>query len=228
VALSAQDLDQFEVAARAANAQWKSAKARRDLAALLLQKTRVVAPDAGVISARAATTGAVVPAGTELFRLIRQSRLEWRAEIAEGNLAAVRPGVRVELTTAQGRVMTGKVRALSPKVDARNRTVLAYVDLPGADRYAAAGTFANGRFLLGDAPALTLPQSAVVLRDGLAYVFKLGKDDQVQRLRVVTGRRQADRIEILTGLAAGVRVVAAGAGFLNDADYVRVVSGPAL
>lgn len=224
-ALSPQEQDQYAAAARSAAAQARSARARRDAAALLLRKASVVAPDDGIISARQAATGAVVPAGTELFRLIRQERLEWRAEIAEAELSRVKRGSRVELRTAQGVVLAGVVRAIAPKVESRTRTAIAYVDLPGAAAKTAAGTFATGRIVLGEDAALTLPQAAVIVRDGFGYVFVLGAEDRVRRVRVDTGRRLGERIEIKTGLATGTRVVHQGAGFLTDGDRVRVVTG---
>lgn len=223
-ALSPQEQDQYAVGARGAAAQVKSARARRDAAALLLRKASVVAPDAGVISARTAAMGAVVPAGTELFRLIRQERLEWRAEVAEAELSRAKRGARVQLRTAQGVELSGTIRAVSPKVDGRSRTALAYVDLPGAAAKTAAGTFATGRIVLAESAALSLPQAAVVMRDGFGYVFALGADDRVRRVRVGTGRRLGDRIEITSGMAPGTRVANDGAGFLNDGDKVRVVS----
>jgi RND family efflux transporter MFP subunit len=223
-ALSPQEQDQYAAAASSAAAQAKSARARRDAAALMLRKAAVVAPDAGVISARNAALGAVVPTGTELFRLIRQERLEWRAEVAEAELSRVKRGGKAQLRTAQGVQLTGTIRSVSPQVSARSRTAIAYIDLPGAAAKTAAGTFATGRLLLGESAALTLPQAAVVMRDGFGYVYVLQSADRVRRLRVSTGRRVGDRIEITGGLAAGARVANEGAGFLNDGDKVRVVT----
>jgi multidrug efflux pump subunit AcrA (membrane-fusion protein) len=65
----------------------ESAKAQLDAQLLRLKHTQVLAPDSGIISARSATLGAVVGTGTELFRLIRQGRLEWRAEVTSANWA---------------------------------------------------------------------------------------------------------------------------------------------
>jgi multidrug efflux pump subunit AcrA (membrane-fusion protein) len=83
--------------------------------------------------------------------------------------------------------------------------------------------FARGEFSTGQRNGLTLPQSAVLLRDGFSYVFKLGADNKVTQAKVAVGRRVGERIEITSGLDAGTRVVASGAGFLTDGDTVRVV-----
>ncbi len=86
--------------------------------------------------------------------------------------------------------------------------------------------FARGEFQTGSRNALTLPQSAVLLRDGFSYVFKLGADNKVSQAKVGVGRRVGERIEITAGLEPGTRVVASGAGFLADGDTVRVVDAP--
>ncbi len=83
--------------------------------------------------------------------------------------------------------------------------------------------YTEGEFDLGKANALTIPQNSVVMRDGYAYVYKIGKENRVAQIKVVTGRRQGDRIEVLSGLTADAQIVAGGAGFLNDGDKVRIV-----
>lgn len=191
-----------------------------------LAQTRIVAPDEGVISARSATVGAVVQPGQELFRLIRKERLEWRAEVAAAELARIRAGQKVQVTPAGGSAVAGVVRMVAPTVDAATRNGLVYVDLPqpGAAR---AGMFARGEFAVGEREGMTLPQNAVVLRDGLHWVFQLGADNKVQQRKVSVGTRIGERIEITGGLPAGARVAADGAGFLADGDTVRVVAAAA-
>ncbi|MDE2094381.1 MAG: efflux RND transporter periplasmic adaptor subunit, partial [Burkholderiales bacterium] len=192
--------------------------------ALRLQQTQVRAPDAGVISARSATVGAVLPAGQELFRMIRKGRLEWRAEVPADELALLKPGVGA-LVTVAGTTATleGTVRMVAPTVDLQTRNGLVYVDLP-APGAARAGMYAHGEFELGASSALTLPQSAVVLRDGFSYVMRVGADSRLTRLKVGTGRRVGERIEITSGLDPAARVVESGGGFLGDGDTVRVVA----
>jgi RND family efflux transporter MFP subunit len=220
-ALSAQQINQYLTAERTAQARVEAQRAAAKVQQLRLQQTQVLAPDSGVISARSATVGAVVPAGQELFRLIRQGRLEWRAEVASTDLAAIKPGQAVQVTPAGGAAVAGKVRMVAPTVDPATRNGLVYVDLPGAGP-AKAGMFARGEFEIGASSALTLPQTAVLLRDGFSYVFTVGADSKVSQVKVATGRRSGDRIEVTSGLAPGARVVTSGAGFLVDGDTVRV------
>ncbi|MDP3614038.1 MAG: efflux RND transporter periplasmic adaptor subunit, partial [Rubrivivax sp.] len=167
-ALSAQQINQLLTAERTAQARLDALRAGAKVQQLRLAQTQVLAPDSGVISARNATVGAVVPAGMELFRLIRQGRLEWRAEVVAGELAQIKPGQAVRVTAAGGAPVAGKVRMVAPTVDAATRNGIVYVDLaqPGAIK---AGMFARGDFETGSTSALTLPQSAVLLRDGFSY-----------------------------------------------------------
>ena len=88
------------------------------------------------------------------------------------------------------------------------------------------GMFARGEFALGSSDALTVPQEALVVRDGFSYVFVVGAEQRVQMRKVQTGRRVADRVEVLSGLDAQATIAVRGAGFLNDGDVVRVVNTP--
>ena len=227
-ALSAQQINQYLTIERTAAARLDAQRAAARVQQLRLAQTQVLAPDAGVISARLATVGAVVPAGQELFRLIRQGRLEWRAEVAATDLAALVVGQAVRITPSGGAPVQGRVRMVAPTVDAATRNGLVYVDLlPSAAGAAVvkAGMFARGEFEIGSSSALTLPQTAVLLRDGFSYVYQVGADAKVRQLKVSVGRRVGERIEITGGMDATARVVASGAGFLADGDTVRVVEG---
>jgi multidrug efflux pump subunit AcrA (membrane-fusion protein) len=108
------------------------AQAQLDSQLLRLKNTQLLAPDSGVISARTATVGSVVGAGTEMFKLIRQGRLEWRGEVTSAELGRITTGTGVLVTAPSGAQMKGKVRSLAPTVDAATRNGLVYVDLLGA------------------------------------------------------------------------------------------------
>jgi HlyD family secretion protein len=227
--ISAQQINQYLTAEKTALARLNAARARMQVDQLRLDQTAVRAPDAGVISARTATVGSMAQPGQELFRLIRGSRLEWRAEVSAANLGKLKPGVTATLTVPSGARVRGRVRMVAPTVDPQTLNGLVYVDLPIAEtgNTLRAGTFARGEFELGRARAMSLPQSAVLLRDGFTYVFQLDEQSKVRLTKVSVGQRLGDQIEIVDGIALGTRVVASGAGFLADGDLVRVVGAPA-
>lgn len=226
--LSAQHINQYLTTEKTALARLNAARARLQADQLRLAQTTVRAPDAGVISARTATVGSMAQPGQELFRLIRGGRLEWRAEVSAADLGKLKPGVTASLVAPDGTRVEGRVRMVAPTVDPQTLNGLVYVDLPIAEtgNTLRAGAFARGEFELGRVRTMSLPQSAVLLRDGFSYVFRLDDRNQVTQIKVAVGQRMGDQIEIAGGIAADTRVVASGAGFLGDGDRVRVVDAP--
>lgn len=223
--LSAQAIDQALAAGDAAQARLAAARARVQTDTLRLAYTQVRAPDDGVISARSAAEGALVQQGAEIMRLQRQGRLEWRAELPGPELARVAPGQTVRIAPGGMQAMEGRVRKVSPQIDPQSRTGIVYVDLkPGAP--VRAGLFARGELLLDQHTVLTLPETAVLLRDGFSYVFRI-EGGKVRQQKVTLGARRGDRVEIRDGLLADAAVVESGVGFLADGLTVRVAApGP--
>jgi RND family efflux transporter MFP subunit len=244
-ALSTQQISQYTTADLTARARVQSAQAALTQQELRRKHTEVLAPDSGIISARSATVGSVPGAGVELFRLIRQGRLEWRAEVTSAELGRLKIGTPVQVLSASGASVAGTVRMVAPTVDPQSRAALVYVDLQShlvgakppsggsAARAAASvgallpGMFARGEFALGSSSALTVPQQAVVVRDGFNYVFTIGPGNKVAQQKIETGRRVGERVEILKGLGADTPIAVAGAGFLNDGDTVRIAPAAA-
>lgn len=221
-ALSASQVAQYLTQEKVARAQFEAARAAFGATEVRLGNTRVLAPDDGVISARGATVGAVVGAGQELFRLVRQSRMEWRGEVTPSEVGRIRIGQKVQVTAATGLEIAGQVRAIAPSADPQTRNILVFVDLP---RHAdlKAGTFAKGFFDLGQSDALTVPSQSLVVRDGSNYVFVIDAQNKANQRKVRTGRRVDERVEVLEGLQPDEAVALQGAGFLNEADLVKVV-----
>lgn len=235
-AISAQQVTQYLTQEQTARARVESAKAQLDSQLLRLKHTQLLAPDSGIISARNATVGSVVGAGTEMFKLIRQGRLEWRGEVTSSELARVTPGTVVTVTAPGGAQAKGRVRLVSPTVDVATRNGLVYVDLDTRQVSAGSlqgksvgasfkpGMFARGEFELGSSQALTVPQTAVVVRDGFSYVYRIGTDNRVNQLKVQTGRVVGDQVEVLSGVKPEDTLVTSGGSFLSDGDLVRVVN----
>lgn len=115
------------------------------------------------------------------------------------------------------------MRNISPQVDPQSRTGIVYVDLKPAARVRA-GLFARGEFLLDPRAVLALPATAILLRDGFSYVFRIEGGDRVRQQKVMLGARRGDQVEIREGLAAGAAVVESGVGFLADGVTVRVTA----
>lgn len=221
----AQDVDDVVASEARARAQLDTAQANRQAAALRVEFAVVRAPENGVVASRSVQPGQLVGTG-ELLRLIRDGRLEWRAELDEHDLPKVAMGGTVSVTAADGARVTGQVRRIAPGLDPGRRTGTVYVTLPRPGTLRA-GTFAEGRLAIGMAEVLTIPAEAVVRRDGRAYVFLVDQDQRARERLVALGVAVGTDIEVLDGLALGEAVVARGAGFLNDGDLLRVVGDDA-
>jgi len=219
---SRQTLEQRQSAEQQAEARLLAARARRDEAAARVEQTTIEAPEDGVVSRRSVLVGAVVQAGQEMLRLIRDGRLELDARVPELDLAGIRPGQAVRVTHGE-RVIEGRVRAVAPVVAGETRLGIVHVTLPAGSGLLP-GMFARAEIAPEDArPSLVVPQEAVVFRQAgpVAFVLPPGSDRVAER-PLVAGVRREGMVEVLSGLAAGERVVIAGAGFLADGDVVRV------
>lgn len=220
--LSAADLDRLNSEWLAAAAGVEAAKADLDAAELRLRFTRVVAPDAGVILARNVTVGQLAQVGSEMLRLLRQNRVEWRGEVPESSLPQLQPGMAVLVTSADGREHQGSIRMVSPSVNEATHNGLVYVDIASDDALRP-GMFARGRIELAREQALVVPLASLVSSDGYNYVYVVGDDRRVSRQMVQTGVIQGNAIEVVGGLRTGTTIVTSGAGFLKDGDLVNVI-----
>ena len=140
---------------------------------------------------------------------------------------------RFALVDAQGHVRHPRIFACRQYASLAD-IVAEYIETT-AGKTLGPGMFVRGEFELGRREALTLPQAAVVLREGFTYVFRIEGEGsetatntaaataKVALTKVGTGRRLGERIEV-AGLAPDARVVASGAGFLADGDTVRLVA----
>ena len=222
-ALSEQQVTSYVIAEQTAQGSLDAALATLDTQRIKLGHTRILAVDDGVVSSRSATLGNVVASGTELFQLVRQRRVEWRAEVTGKQLSALKPGQLAKITLPDGSQVQGRLRIVGPTLDSSTRNGLAYVDLPVGSA-ASAGMYVRGEIDTGEAPALVVPASAVVLRDGSSYVFEKDGAAKVAQRQVQTGRRIGDLVEITSGIGAQATLVLSGGAFLKDGDPVQWTS----
>lgn len=221
--ISKQDAELLNTSAATASAQLLNAESLLQTARQRLEYAVIRAPDAGVISARNIVPGQLANSGTALFNVIRQSRVEWRAEIPANAIASIRRGLTATVKRADGSLAKGTVRTVSPGIDANTQRGIAYIDLK-LESQVRPGMYVTGSIQLGNSSALTVPLTAVNVRDGFSYVFIYQPNNIVKQQRVQTGRLLNERIEITEGLTADQKVVISGVGFLRDGDAVRVAA----
>lgn len=224
-ALSAQQIQQYRVTQQTAQAAVASARAQLRSVDIQLGQTRIVAVDDGVVSSRSALLGKVVASGEELFRLVRQGRIEWQAELDATQLAQVRAGQASRVTLPGGAIVTGTVRLVSPTLNGDTSRGIVFVRLPLVSS-AQAGMYGSGVIETGAAEVTTIPDTALVLRDGRSYVYLLLQGNTVKQQAVIVGQRRDGRVAV-TGVPANARVVKTGGPFLSDGVTVRVTAAKA-
>jgi RND family efflux transporter MFP subunit len=222
--IAPQALEQRQFAARQADARWLSARAHRDEAAARLMQARLLAPADGIVARRSVQLGAVSMMGQEMFRLIRDGRLELDVKVPELELAALRPGQAAHIWHGDSEV-EATVRAIAPTVTTDTRLGVVHIALPAASDLRP-GMFARAEILVDDAPMVAVPEAALTFQGNEPAAFVLQENGLVAQRRLITGERRNGLVEVTKGLQVGESIVTSGAGFLTDGDRVRVV--PAL
>jgi RND family efflux transporter MFP subunit len=188
--------------------------------------TRILAPGPGLVVERLVEVGELAAPGRPLLRLDDPSG--YRLEIALASTEAVRVGmgqaVEVRVDELGGQALAGTVDEIVPAADPATRTVTVKVALPAAVAGLRSGLYGRARFVTGRTESLLVPAAAVLERGQLTALFVVDRE-RVARLRLVTlGRRHGDRVEVLSGLAAGEEVALDGLDRLVDGSRVTVAS----
>nr|WP_323994412.1 efflux RND transporter periplasmic adaptor subunit [Rhizobium sp. MJ21] len=220
-ALSDEKIIEYLSTEQTAMAGVESAQALVEGQKIKLSQTTIVAVDDGLVTSRSAQLGAVVTSGTELFRLVRQQRIEWQAELSARYRPFIKEGLTALIDGPAGQQIRGTVRLVAPTVSTDTGRTLVYVSLPAGSQ-PPIGFYATGRIKLRVTPAVAVPETALIARDGIYYVFTIDAEERVRRVRVKTGRRNDGEVEIVSGLARSAMVVTTGAAFLSDGALVRV------
>ena len=218
--LSQASLDTALANQRASNANLAAARATLAQTQTQLSQATIRAPVGGLIISRSVTKGQIISAGTELFRMVRDGRLELDAQVPETELALIRAGQSATVSSSEAGQTTGSVRIVTPEVNATTRLGLARISLaPGAQL--RPGMFARADIAVGDQPATTVPTGAVLYRENKPGVFVVNGDSTVH-FQPVTVLSRTEAQTAVSGVAVGVRVAVDGAGFLNEGDRVNV------
>jgi RND family efflux transporter MFP subunit len=219
--LSQASLDQAIAEQRSTQAQLSSARASLSETRERLDQTNIRAPVAGMIISRSVTRGQIVQAGNELFRMVRDGRLELDAQVPETELPLIRSGQAATITSSEAGSTSGRVRVVTPEVNAESRLGVARISLnPGSQL--RPGMFARAEIAVGDQPATTVPTGSVLYRNNRAGVFVLNADNATVHFQPITVISRTDAQTAIAGVQPGARVIVQGAGFLNEGDHVNV------
>lgn len=179
----------------------------------------IMAPQSGVVLERMAVEGMMAEAGETLFRIADTSTVWVIAEVPESALMdiATRAEVRVSFQGLTGAPLTSTIDTIYPELDMTTRTAKLRVELPNPDGRLRPNMFADVEIMLGQAPVVQVPEGAMIdTGDRQVVILDLG-EGRFRPEPVTVGRRGGGMIEIMSGLAAGDRVVST-ATFLIDAE----------
>ncbi|SKA31557.1 efflux RND transporter periplasmic adaptor subunit [Consotaella salsifontis] len=221
--MSQKDIQDALIGEKVAKANLGAEQANLDSITLKLEQTTIRAIDDGVVSQKSATLGAVPAAGTELFRLIRQNRIEWQAEVTAKDLTQIVTGQRAQISDQGQALCYGSVRTTAPTADRTTGRATVYIDLP-ENCALTPGSFASGSIEIDTKAVTTVPSTAVTMEGGASYVYSLADNDTVERRPVTIGRRRDGHVEVVSGLDPHARLVVNGGGFLFDGAPVAVVA----
>lgn len=184
----------------------------------------VRAPSDGLVLARNVEAGQVVgPASAALFRVAQGGVLEMRAQVAEQDIAGLKPGMTAEVTPAGSRdTYKGSIWLIDPVIDATSRLGVVRIALPYSPGLRV-GAFARARIEAGRGVAPVLPQSAIQVDDKGNFVFVVGKDNKVERRAVTVGTVNEQGVSISKGLTGQEQVVVMAGAFLRAGESISPV-----
>jgi RND family efflux transporter MFP subunit len=179
-----------------------------ELARQQLIDTVLVSPFDGAVSARQAAVGEYLAAGAPVATLVRTHPLRLRLPVPEREAAGVRIGHAVRLSVeGDTTVYQGRVVRLSPIVQEQNRTLLVEAEVPNERATLRPGSFARVDIVTESSqPVVTVPTSALIVFAGVEKVLVV-RQGRTAEVRVTTGRRLGDDVEIVDGLKRGEAVV---------------------
>jgi Cu(I)/Ag(I) efflux system membrane fusion protein len=182
-------------------------------------RVTITAPIAGVVVELGAREGLTVEPGALLFKLNSLDTVWVNAAVPEREAAQLAPGAAIEARTAAlpGRVWQGTVQAVLPAVDAATRTVKVRVEIDNADGALLPGMFASLTLAGPSTEALSVPTEALIRTGRRTVAIVVEPSGAFRPVDVVTGAESGDRTEIVSGLAAGQRIVASSQ-FLIDSE----------
>jgi RND family efflux transporter MFP subunit len=213
--VSPQEMDEVSRRAEAAAAnleavcaQTDAARAQESGARTMMSYTRLVAPFAGVVTARLADPGTMAAPGVPLLQVDQAGALQLDATVDESAIGAIHKGMKVQVDLDGGASTTiaGTVAEIVPAADPSSHSFLVKIDLPSSSR-TRAGMYGTAEFANGTRQAILIPRSAVVARGSLNCVYVLDGQGIAQLRYLTLGAAQGNLVEVLSGVSAGEKLV---------------------
>ena len=222
-AISAQQLEDALGKFQIAEADLSSAAANQGNAEQQLANTVITAPLDGIIANKTATIGQVISPGSSLLTVQNIRQMYAVINVEQKNLGVVKEGLKAQVTidAYPGKIFAGTVEVINPEAGSTSRMFRTKIQLDNTGGELKPGMFANVSLLTGDSvKVLTIPQSAVVQKQGQYYVFQV-QDGKAVRNQIEIGHITGSTIEVKAGLEPGAQVIATSVSRLNDGVAVK-------
>lgn len=222
-ALSLQQMNQYLTSETTAHAKLESAKANLELKKVKLDQTKIKAPDSGIVSERRVSVGNLV-GSADLFKIIRQEKLQWKPQIDVTDMDLIYKGQQVSIVSKSGDVILAKVSEVSPRVNPETRKATVLVDLPKElhKNKIHVGMFLNGAIKIGKRQSLFVPEQSVKSKGDEDYLYVLKEDSTVREVKVDLGKKVEELVEVKYGIESKDKIIVGDIEKLNDEDKVIV------
>jgi len=213
--VSPQEMDEVSRRAEAAAARLEAVRAQTDAvraqesgARTMLGYTRLLAPFAGIVTARMADPGTMASPGVPLLQVDQAGVLQLDATVDESAISTIHKGmkVQVEFSGSSAATFAGSIAEINAAADSASHSFLVKIDLPTSSQLRA-GMYGTAEFANGTRQAILIPRSSVVMRGSLASAYVLDGQGIAQLRSLTLGAAQRNLIEVLSGISSGERLV---------------------
>ena len=213
--VSPQEMDEVAQRAGAASARLEAVRAQTEAAGAqesgahtMLGYSRLVAPFAGVVTARMADPGTLASPGVPLLQVDQAGALQLQATVDESAIGAIHKGMKAQVAIdgTSSADITGTVAEIDPAADPASHSFLVKIDMPASSQLRA-GMYGTAEFANGVRQAIVVPRSAVVSRGSLVCAYVLDAQGIAQLRYLTLGAAQGNLVEVLSGISPGEKLV---------------------
>ncbi|HYL99781.1 MAG TPA: efflux RND transporter periplasmic adaptor subunit [Blastocatellia bacterium] len=226
-------LDSLKARKGQAQARIEQAEAEVNAAQVTVGYFRIASPMEGTVTAKQAEPGATAAPGAPLLTIEDDSHYLLEAAVEDSQSGKIKIGDNVEVLFegSQPSGLIGKVQDIVHASDPLSRSFTVKVDLPSTGHETVqrlrSGLYGKARFEVGRRETITVPSSAIVERGQLTGVYAVDGSGRALLRLIKTGNRFGDKVEVLSGLAKGDRIVTAETSSIAEGRKVISAAEPA-
>jgi len=232
--ISPKELENFQLKFQTAKQQHESALSQLEIAEDSLRIVdaniydhSIFAPFDGIVGIRRADIGEVVGPGQLIISLYNLEKLNAQVQVAENDISSLKIGqdVMITLDASTAKELTGKVTRISGAPDPNTSLFDVYIAFKTIPANLKPGLFLKGKILIGRKEnVMTLPVR-VLLKEGSGYFVFVVQDNKAVKKKVELGDRTEDKVEIISGIGVGMKVVSFGKENVKTGSFVKIIEG---